>query len=90
MTTKLLDAEILVMPVENLLATNAGRLGGRLNGSLFFFAADIRRDFSVIAKDLLPAHTWGTLAKTGRWWPASTKAQEHEAEERRERPTESR
>ena len=32
-----------------------------------FFAAGTRRDVSVIAKDLLPAHTWDAVAKTG-WY----------------------
>jgi hypothetical protein len=30
-------------------------------------AADTKRDSSVVAKDLLPAHTRDALAKTGRW-----------------------
>jgi hypothetical protein len=29
-----------------------------------FFSAGTRPDFSVIAKDLVPAHTWDALAKT--------------------------
>jgi hypothetical protein len=32
-----------------------------------FFRAGTRGDFSVIAKDLPPAHTWDTGAETGRW-----------------------
>jgi hypothetical protein len=31
-----------------------------------FLAAGTKHYFSVIAKDLLPAHTWDALAKTGR------------------------
>jgi len=38
----------------------------RLNGARsVFLAAGTRRDFSVIAKDLLLAHTRDALAKTG-------------------------
>jgi hypothetical protein len=66
--TKLLKN--LVVPTENLiLYDERGRLKRPVSAApdLRFFAAGIRRDFSVIAKDLLPAHTWDALAETGRW-----------------------
>jgi hypothetical protein len=57
------------VPTENLiLYDERGLLEGPVSvPDLRFFAACPRRDFSVIAKDLLPAHTWDALAKTGGW-----------------------
>ena len=68
-STELLEAEDLVVPTENLiLYDERGLLKGPSRCPICgFFAAGTRRDFSVIAKDLLPAHTWDALAKTGRW-----------------------
>jgi hypothetical protein len=56
------------VPTENLiLYEQRGLLKGPVSvPDLRFFSAGTRRDFGVIAKDLLPAHTWDALAKTGR------------------------
>jgi len=68
-STVRIDAKNLVVPTENLiLYDERGLLKGPSRCPICgFFAAGTRRDFSVIAKDLLPAHTWDALAKTGRW-----------------------
>jgi hypothetical protein len=67
-STERLDAKNLVVPTENLIPYDERRLlkGPVSVPDLRFFAAGTRRDFSVIAKDLLPAHTSDALAKTGR------------------------
>ena len=56
------------MPAENLiLYDQRGLLKGPVSvPDLRFFLRPIPgRAFGVIAKDLLPAHTWDALAKTG-------------------------
>jgi hypothetical protein len=69
-STERLDAKNLVVPTENLILSNKRRPLKEpvsVPDRRFFFAVGSRRDFSVIAKDLLPAHSWDALAKTGRW-----------------------
>ena len=59
----------LVVATENrLLYDQRGLLKGPVSvPDLRFSGACASYDFGVIAKDLLRAHTWDALAKTGRW-----------------------
>ena len=67
-STVRIDAKNLVVPTGNPPVRRAQAPEGPVSvPHLRFFAASTRRDFSVIAKDLLPAHTSDALAKTGRW-----------------------
>jgi hypothetical protein len=66
-STERLEVKNLVVPTENLILYDERGLlkGPRSVPDLRSFAAGTRRDFSVIAKDLVPAHIWDALAKTG-------------------------
>ena len=79
-STERLGAKKLVVPTENLILYDwCGLLKGPVSvpdpaavlrpvpGAIS--VSSLRRDFSVIAKDLLPAHTWDALAKNR---PANT------------------
>jgi hypothetical protein len=65
--TKLLKN--LVVPTENLiLYDERGRLKRPVSTAPDLRFPGIRRDFRVIAKDLLPAHTWDALARLAGWY----------------------
>ena len=69
-STERLGAKNLFVPAENLiLYDQRGLLKGPVSvPDLRFFLRPIPgRAFGVIAKDLLLAHTWEALAKTGSW-----------------------
>ena len=67
-STERLGAKNIVVTENLILYDQRGLLKGSSRCPIGgFFAAGTRRDFGVIAKDLLPAHTWDELAKTRRW-----------------------